>query len=51
MQKDLDVVMAMQNLLEYRKNYRYRDERTLNYDNPPTVNDNADPITNSDSFK
>ena len=46
----------MYNLLEYSKNYRkttgsfwnyYRDEPN----NPPTDNYNADPITNSESFK
>ena len=54
--EDLDIVMPMYNLLEYSKNYRkttgsfwncYRDE--LN--NPPSNNYNADPITNSESFK
>ena len=61
--KDLDIVMPMYNLLEYSKNYRkttgsfwnyYRDEPNnppLNDDNPPTVNYNADLITNSESFK
>ena len=61
--EDLDVVMPMYNLLEYSKNYRkttgslsnyYRDEPNnppLNNDNPPTVNYNVDPITNSASFK
>ena len=48
--------MPMYNLLEYSKNYRktagsfwnyYRDEPN----NPPTDNYNADPITNSESFK
>ena len=52
----LDIVMPMYNLLEYSKNYRkttgsfwnyYRDEPN----NPPTDNYNADPITNSESFK
>ena len=55
--------MPMYNLLEYSKNYGkttgslwnyYRDEPNnplLNDDDPPTVNDNADPITNSESFK
>ena len=55
--------MSMYNLLEYSKNYRkttgslwnyYRDEPNnspLNDDDPPTVNYNADPITNSESFK
>ena len=53
----------MYNLLEYSKNYRkttgslwnyYRDEPKdppLNDDDPPTINYNADPITNSESFK
>ena len=54
--EDLDVVMSMYNLLEYSKNYRkttrilgnyYRDEPN----NPPAANYNADPITNSESFK
>ena len=61
--EDLDVVMPMYNLLEYSKNYRkatgslwnyYRDETNnppLNDDHPLTVNYNADPITNSESFK
>ena len=51
------------NFLEYSKNYRkttgslwnyYRDEPKdppLNDDDPPTINYNADPITNSESFK
>ena len=55
--------MPMYNLLEYSKNYRkttrsfwnyYRNEPNnppLNDDDPPTINYNADPITNSDSFK
>ena len=55
--------MPMYNLLEYSKNYRkttgslwnyYRDEPNnppFNDDDPPTVNYNADPITNSESFK
>ena len=55
--------MPMYNLLEYSKNYRkatgslwnyYRDETNnppLNDDHPLTVNYNADPITNSESFK
>ena len=53
----------MYNLLEYSKSYRkttgslwnyYRDEPNnppLNDDDPPTINYNADPITNSESFK
>ena len=60
---DLHIVMPMYNLLKYSKNYRkatgsfwnyYRDEpnnHPLNDDNPPTVNYNTDPITNSASFK
>ena len=60
---ELDVVMPMYNLLEYRKNYRkttssswnyYRDEPNnppLNDDDSPTINYNAEPITNSESFK
>ena len=55
--------MPTYNLLEYSKNYQtptgslqnyYRDEPNnppLNDDDPPTINYNADPITNSDSFK
>ena len=61
--ENLDVVIPMYNLLEYSKNYRkttgslwnyYRDEPNnppLNDDDPPTINYNADPITNSESFK
>ena len=61
--EDLDIVMPMSNLLEYSKNYRktagslwnyYRDEPNnppLNDDEPPTINYNADPITNYESFK
>ena len=61
--EDLDIVMLMYNLLEYSKNYRkttgilwnyYRDKPNnppLNDDDPPTINYNADPITNSESFK
>ena len=54
--EDLDVVMPMHNLLGYSKNYRktigslwnyYRDEP----DNTPATDYNADPITNSESFK
>ena len=53
--EDLDSVMPMYNLLECSKNYRkttgsfwnhYRDEP-----NNPPLNYNADPITNSESFK
>ena len=55
--------MLMYNLPEYSKNYRnktgsfwnyYRDESNnppLNDDDHPTINYNADPITNSESFK
>ena len=55
--------MPMYNLVEYSKNYRkttgslwnyYRDEPNnppLNDYHPLTVNYNADPITNSESFK
>ena len=55
--------MPMYNFLEYSKNYKkttgrfwnyYRDEPNnppLNDDDPPTINYNADPITNSESFK
>ena len=61
--EDLDIVMSMYNLLKYSKNYRKttrsfsnydRDEPNnppLNDDDPPTINYNADPITNSESFK
>ena len=61
--EDLDIVMPMQNFLEYSKNYRKttgsvwnycRDKSNntpLNNDNRPTINYNADPITNSESFK
>ena len=54
--EDLDIVMPMYNLLEYSKHYRkitgslgnyYRDQPN----NPPDDNYNADPITNSESFK
>ena len=61
--EDLDIVMPMYNLLENSKNYRkttgslsnyYRDEPNNpppNVDDPPTVNCDAEPITNSESFK
>ena len=61
--EDLDVVMPMYNLLEYRKSYRkttgifwnyYKDEPNnlpLNDDDPPIVNYDGDAITNSESFK
>ena len=54
--EDLDIVMPMYNLLEYSKHYRkitgslwdyYRDQPN----NLPDDNYNADPITNSESFK
>ena len=60
---DVDIVMSMYNLPEYSKNYRtttgslwnyQRDEPCnppLNYDDPPTIYYNADPITNSEGFK
>ena len=55
--------MLMNNVLQYNKNFRkttgslrnyYTDEPNnppLNDDDPPTINYNADPITNSESFK
>ena len=64
--EDLDVVMLMYNLFEYSKNYRKTRRSLWNYlrdepnnlplnlpvvNNPPTFNYNADPITNSESFK
>ena len=61
--KDLDIVMTMYNLLEYSENSRkitgslwnyYRDKPNnppLNDDDLPAINYNADPITNSESFK
>ena len=60
--EDLDVVVPMYNLIEYSKNYKkttgslwnyYRDEPNNPplVGNPPTANYNADPITNSKSFK
>ena len=61
--EDLDIVMPMYNLLECSKKYRkttgslwnyYRDEPNnppLNDDDLPTINYNAYPITNSESFK
>ena len=53
--------MPMYNLLECSKNYRKTTESFWNYyryepnnpplnDDPPTINYNADPITNSESF-
>ena len=54
--EDLDVVVSMYNLLEYSKNYRKTTGSLWNYyrdepNNPPASNYNADPITNSASFK
>ena len=54
--EDLDVVMPMYNLLEYSKNYRKTTGSLWNYyrDEPndfPANNYNANPITNSESFK
>ena len=62
--EDIDIVMPMYNSLEYSKNYRktigslwnyYRDEpnnpRFFDDDDSPTIDYNADPITNSESFK
>ena len=54
--EDLDVVMPMYNLLEYSKNYRKTTGSLWNYyrdepDNTPATDYNADPITNSESFK
>ena len=52
----LDIVMPLYNLLEYSKNYRKTTGSLWNYyrdepNNPPDNNYNADPITNSESFK
>ena len=58
----LDVIMPIYNLIEYSKNYRkttgslcnyYRDEpnNPLLVGDPPITDCNADPITNSESFK
>ena len=54
--EDLDIAMPMYNLLEYSKNYRKTTGSLWNYyrdepNNPPDDNYNADPITNSESFK
>ena len=54
--EDLDIVMPMYNLLEYSQNYRKTTVSLWNYyrdepNNPPLNNYNADPITNSESFK
>ena len=58
--EDLDIIMPMYNLLEYSKNYSktsgslwnyFRDEANiLPPVNPPTLNSNGNPITNSASF-
>ena len=54
--EDLDIVMHMYNLLEYSKNYSKITGSLWNYyknepNNPPGNNYNANPITNSASFK
>ena len=54
--EDLDIVMPMYNLLEYSNNYSKTTGSLWNYykdepNNPPPNNYNADPITNSASFK
>ena len=54
--EDLNIVMLMNNLLEYSKNYRKTTSSFWNYyrdkpNNPPLNNYNADPITNSESCK
>ena len=54
--KDLDVLRQMYNLLEYSTNYRKTTGCLRNYyrDEPndfPANNYNANPITNSESFK
>ena len=54
--EDLDIVMPMYNLLEYSKHYSKTTGSLWNYykdepNNPPPNNYNADPITNSASFK
>ena len=54
--EDLDIVMPMYNLLEYSKNYRKTTGSLWNYyrdepNNPPLNNYNADPLSNSKSFK
>ena len=54
--KDLDIVMPMYKLSEYSKNYSKTSGSLWNYyrdepNNPPDDNYNADPITNSESFK
>ena len=52
----LDVVVSMQNLLEYCKNYRKTTGSLWNYyidksNNSPAADYNTDLITNSESFK
>ena len=54
--EDLDIAMPMYNLLECSKNYKKTPGSFWNYyryepNNPPTDNQNADPMTNSESFK
>ena len=54
--EDLDVGMPIYNLIEYNKNYIKTTGSVRNYyrdepNNPPAANYNADPITNSASFK
>ena len=54
--EDLDIVMPIYNLLEFSKNYRKTTGSLWNYyrdepNNPPATNYNAEPITNSASFK
>ena len=54
--EDLDIVMPMYNLLECSKNYSKTTGSLRNYykdepNNPPTINYDADPITNSAAFE
>ena len=54
--EDLDIVMPMYSLIEYGKNYRKTTGSLWNYyrdepNDPAADNYNADPITNSASFK
>ena len=62
--EDLDIVMPIHNVLDYSKNYRKTTGSLWNYyrgdpinpplnddETPPTINYNADPITNCGSFK
>ena len=54
--EDLDIVMPIYNLVEYSKNYKKSTGSFWNYyrnepNNPLLNNYNADPITNSESFK